>query len=100
MFDSWAEILRVMIIGSVSYGALVALLGASGKRTVGQLNAFDFIVTVAFCEGSAAHAQLRRNRLSESEVLQATAPRVRSRSVATCQMYPNITAAISRREPS
>ncbi|TLM84713.1 DUF421 domain-containing protein [Pseudarthrobacter sp. NamE5] len=124
-FDSWSEVLRVLIIGSVSYVALVAVLRLSGKRTLGQLNAFDFIVTVAFgstlatillssdvafLEGLAAlallaalqfvvawvsahlpgarsavtarpvalvvsgeiqHAQLRRNRLSESEVLQA-----------------------------
>ena len=124
-FDSWAEILRVLIIGSVSYAALVLLLRFSGKRTLGQLNAFDFIVTVAlgstlatillssdvaFFEGLTAlallaglqfivawvsahvpgardavtarpvalvvsgelqHVQLRKNRLSESEVLQA-----------------------------
>ncbi|MGY2744449.1 DUF421 domain-containing protein [Pseudarthrobacter albicanus] len=124
-FDSWADILRVLIIGSVSYAALVVVLRVSGKRTLGQLNAFDFIVTVAlgstlatillssdvaFFEGLTAlallaglqfvvawvsshvpgarsavtskpvalvvfgelqHAQLRRNRLSESEVLQA-----------------------------
>lgn len=124
-FDSWADILRVLIIGSVSYAALVAVLRVSGKRTLGQLNAFDFIVTVAFkstlatillstdvafLEGLAAlallaglqflvawvsahipgarsavtsepvalvingeiqQAQLRRNRLNESEVLQA-----------------------------
>lgn len=124
-FDSWADILRVLIIGSVSYAALVAVLRVSGKRTLGQLNAFDFIVTVAFgstlatillstdvafLEGLAAlsllaglqflvawisahvpgarsavtaepvalvisgelqYAQLRKNRLNESEVLQA-----------------------------
>lgn len=124
-FDSWSEILRVLIVGTVSYAALVGLLRVSGKRTLGQLNAFDFIITVAlgstlatillssdvaFFEGFAAlallaglqfliawasahvpgaraavtarpvalvvsgqiqHAQLRRNRLSESEVLQA-----------------------------
>lgn len=124
-FDSWAEILRVLIVGSVSYTALVLILRFSGKRTLGQLNAFDFIVTVAigstlatillssdvaFLEGIAAlvllaglqfvvawasahvpgaraavtarpvalvvsgdlqRDQLRRNRLSESEVLQA-----------------------------
>lgn len=124
-FDSWPEILRVLIVGSVSYTAVVALLRASGKRTLGQLNAFDFIVTVAFgstlatillnsdvaflegltalvllvglqfviawtsahipgarsavtsrpvslvVSGELQHAQLRRNRLSESEVLQA-----------------------------
>lgn len=124
-FDSWAEILRVLIVGSVSYTAVVLILRFSGKRTLGQLNAFDFIVTVAigstlatillssdvaFLEGIAAlvllaglqfvvawasahvpgaraavtarpvalvvsgdlqRDQLRRNRLSESEVLQA-----------------------------
>ncbi|WP_159616405.1 DUF421 domain-containing protein [Arthrobacter zhaoguopingii] len=124
-FDSWAQILRVLLIGSVSYAALVLVLRASGKRTLGQLNAFDFIVTVAFgstlatillssdvaflegvtalallaalqlvvawvsahwprarsfvtaqpvalvIDGKLQHSQLRRNRLTESEVLQA-----------------------------
>ena len=124
-FDSWAGILRVLTIGSVSYAALVVLLRISGKRPLGQLNAFDFIVTVAFgstlatillssdvaflegltalallaalqfvvawasahvpgaraavtanpvallVSGELQRAQLRRNRLSESEVLQA-----------------------------
>lgn len=124
-FDSWTEVLRVLLIGSASYVALVLILRVSGKRTLAQLNAFDFIVTVAlgstlatillssdvtFLEGLTAlvllaglqfvvawasvrlpgarslitsrpmvllisgqwqHAQLRRNRLSESEVLQA-----------------------------
>lgn len=124
-FDSWTEILRVLVIGSVSYAALVLVLRVSGKRTLGQLNAFDFIVTVAFgstlatillnsdvaflegltalvllaglqfvvawlsaylpgarsvvtagpvalvVSGELQPAQLRRNRLSESEVLQA-----------------------------
>ena len=46
-FDSWSEILRVLIVGTVSYAALVGLLRVSGKRTLGQLNAFDFIITVA-----------------------------------------------------
>lgn len=124
-FDSWEEVLRVLIIGSVAYAALVLVLRVSGKRTLGQLNAFDFIVTVAFgstlatillnsdvaflegltalmllaglqfvvawvsahlpgarsavtaepvalvVSGELQHVQLRRNRLSESEVLQA-----------------------------
>lgn len=124
-FDSWAEMLRVPIVGSVSYVALIVLLRVSGKRTLAQLNAFDFIVTVAlgstlatillssdvaFFEGitalvllaglqfvvawASAHLpgaraavtagpvallvsgtlqpeQLKKNRLSESEVLQA-----------------------------
>ena len=47
-FDSWAEILRVVVVGSASYASVVILLRFSGKRTLGQLNAFDFLVTVAF----------------------------------------------------
>lgn len=124
-FDSWPEILRVLAVGSVSYAAVIVILRVSGKRTLGQLNAFDFIVTVAFgstlatillspdvsflegltalvvlaglqfviawasahipgarsavtsrpvalvLSGELQHAQLRRNRLSESEILQA-----------------------------
>jgi uncharacterized membrane protein YcaP (DUF421 family) len=46
-FDSWPEILRTFAVGSVSYLALVLVLRFSGKRMLGQLNAFDFIVTVA-----------------------------------------------------
>lgn len=124
-FDSWSDILRVLIVGSAAYVTLVAVLRVTGKRTLSQLNAFDFIVTVAFgstlatillstdvswAEGAAAlgllaalqlivalisthwprtrsaltaqptlllrngvvqHKALRRNRLTESEVLQA-----------------------------
>jgi uncharacterized membrane protein YcaP (DUF421 family) len=46
-FDSWAPVLRVLIVGTVSYVTLVGVLRLSGKRTLSQLNAFDFIVTVA-----------------------------------------------------
>lgn len=124
-FDSWAEILRVVVVGSASYASVVILLRFSGKRTLGQLNAFDFLVTVAFgstlatillsqdvaffegltalavlaglqfavawasahvpaarsvvaskpaalvVSGEIQYSQLRKNRLSESEILQA-----------------------------
>lgn len=124
-FDSWTDIFRVLVVGAVSYATLVGVLRLSGKRTLGQLNAFDFIITVAlgstlatillssdvaYFEGLAAlvllaglqfvvawisatwpgarsvitakpvalvldgqlqEDELRRNRLTESEVLQA-----------------------------
>ena len=124
-FDSWSDIVRTLIIGSASYLTLVLVLRASGKRTLSQLNAFDFVVTVAlgstfatillstdvtWAEGFAAlgllasmqflvafvssrwqgaralvtsepvalvregalqAAEMRKNRLSESEILQA-----------------------------
>lgn len=46
-FDSWESILRTLIIGVFAYAGLVLLLRVSGTRTLSQLNAFDFIVTVA-----------------------------------------------------
>lgn len=46
-FDSWPEVLRVLLIGPAAYFALMLVLRASGKRTLSQLNAFDFVVTVA-----------------------------------------------------
>ncbi|GEO94142.1 DUF421 domain-containing protein [Kocuria turfanensis] len=46
-FDSWSEILRIVLVGAASYTALVVILRLSGKRTLAQLNVFDFIVTVA-----------------------------------------------------
>jgi len=46
-FDTWADIGRVLIVGAAAYAVLIVLLRIFGKRTLSQLNAFDFIVTVA-----------------------------------------------------
>ncbi|MEX5260633.1 DUF421 domain-containing protein [Kocuria sp. CPCC 205263] len=46
-FDSWSDILRIVLVGAASYTTLVAILRLSGKRTLAQLNVFDFVVTVA-----------------------------------------------------
>ena len=47
-FDNWAEVARVLLVGSAAYAVLVLILRVSGKRTLSQLNIFDFVVTVAF----------------------------------------------------
>ncbi|MDQ3205513.1 MAG: DUF421 domain-containing protein [Pseudomonadota bacterium] len=46
-FDSWYDLMRVLIVGVCAYAALIVLLRASGKRTLTKMNAFDFVVTVA-----------------------------------------------------
>lgn len=46
-FDSWHDLLRVVLVGAAAYATLVVLLRASGKRTLAKLNAFDLVVTVA-----------------------------------------------------
>lgn len=48
LFDSFAVLFRTLIVGTISYVLLIALLRISGKRTLAKWNAFDFIVTVAF----------------------------------------------------
>ena len=47
-FNGWESIFRVVVVGPLAYIALVALLRVSGKRTLSKMNAFDFIITVAF----------------------------------------------------
>ena len=47
LFDSWAGLGRVLLVGTLAYVALVLLLRISGKRTLSKLNAFDLVVTVA-----------------------------------------------------
>lgn len=46
-FHGFTELARVLIIASLAYAALVALLRVTGKRSLAKLNAFDFVVTVA-----------------------------------------------------
>jgi uncharacterized membrane protein YcaP (DUF421 family) len=50
-FDNWIGLVRVLLIGTAAYAALILMLRISGKRTLGKMNAFDLVVTVAL--GSA-----------------------------------------------
>ncbi len=46
-FDSWADIVRVVAVGSAAYATVIFILRLTGKRTLAKLNAFDLVVTVA-----------------------------------------------------
>ena len=46
-FGGWEPVARILVVGTLAYVALVLLLRISGKRTLVQMNAFDFIITVA-----------------------------------------------------
>ena len=70
-FDDWFGLLRVMVVGVAAYAALVALLRASGKRTLAKLNAFDFVVTVAL--GSTLATVLLSKDVALAEGLRAFA---------------------------
>ena len=46
-FDGWRSLLQTLLVGPLAYISIVILLRGSGKRTLGKMNAFDFVVTVA-----------------------------------------------------
>lgn len=47
MYDDWRGLIRTVFVGTLAYVGLVVMLRTSGKRTLSQMNAFDFVVTVA-----------------------------------------------------
>lgn len=46
-FQGWSGPVRILIVGALSYAALIVILRLTGKRTLSKLNAFDLVVTVA-----------------------------------------------------
>jgi uncharacterized membrane protein YcaP (DUF421 family) len=56
LFDSRAGLGRVLLVGTLAYGALAFLVRISGKRTLTKLNAFDLVVTVGAGLGSCDRA--------------------------------------------
>lgn len=46
-FDSWATLLRTLVVAVLAYVTMIVFLRISGKRTLSKMNAFDLIVTVA-----------------------------------------------------
>ena len=46
-FNGWFPMLRTVLVGILSYAALILFLRFSGKRTLAKMNAFDLIVTVS-----------------------------------------------------
>ncbi|ESR24942.1 DUF421 domain-containing protein [Lutibaculum baratangense] len=46
-FDSWSDLVRILVVGTLAYAGLVLFLRISGKRTLAKMNAFDLVVTVA-----------------------------------------------------
>ena len=47
IFDDWAGVLRVVLVGAAAYLVLVLILRVCGKRTLSKMNAFDLVVTIA-----------------------------------------------------
>lgn len=71
IFDGWAPVIRTLLLGTLGYTALVALLRVSGKRTLSKMNAFDLVVTVAF--GSTLASMLTSRTVSLAQGIVALA---------------------------
>lgn len=108
-FETWSEIVRILLIGPAAYVALVVVLRTSGKRTLAKLNAFDLVVTVAlgstlatiflsadvsWAEGAVALAVLAALQFLVAAV---TSRLPRSRSVLTSR--PSLVFADGRMRP-
>lgn len=65
VFNSFGDILRVIVGGIVIYAFLVLLLRISGKRTLSKMNAFDLIVTVSL--GSTAASTILSENVALAE---------------------------------
>ncbi|HUU25622.1 MAG TPA: DUF421 domain-containing protein [Methyloceanibacter sp.] len=70
-FDTWFGLLRVLVVGTLSYAALIALLRISGKRSLSKMNAFDLVVTVAL--GSTFATVILNNAIPLAEGVLALA---------------------------
>ena len=46
-FNSWTDLLHVVVVGTIVYVALIVCLRITGKRTLSKWNAFDLVVTIS-----------------------------------------------------
>ncbi|WP_034552478.1 DUF421 domain-containing protein [Carnobacterium funditum] len=47
-FSDWGTVFKILVVGTIAYLLLIIVLRIFGKRTLAKMNAFDFVVTVAF----------------------------------------------------
>ena len=68
-WNGWQALIRILVVGTFCYIALVIILKISRKRTLASLTAFDFIVTVAI--GAVFGRLLTAKDVSISEAVTA-----------------------------
>ncbi|MFN6945075.1 MAG: DUF421 domain-containing protein [Cytophagaceae bacterium] len=65
LWDGFRPILRIFLVGTVTFAWIIMILRFSGKRSLTRMNAFDFIITVTI--GSAFGRILTATEVSLSE---------------------------------
>ncbi|WP_305096275.1 DUF421 domain-containing protein [Croceibacterium aestuarii] len=64
-FDTWSDIVRILLSAASAYVAVIVLLRVAGKRSLSKLNAFDFVVTVALGSTLASMILLKDTSLAD-----------------------------------
>ncbi|AQQ54615.1 DUF421 domain-containing protein [Planococcus lenghuensis] len=82
MFDiTWDSFVQIVLGGVLAYVGLIILLRVSKKRTLSQLNMFDFVITIAF--GSAMASVILSSSVSLLEGLLGFAVLIFSQFIVT-----------------
>jgi uncharacterized membrane protein YcaP (DUF421 family) len=98
-FDSWDNLIRVVVVGVLAYGGLVVLLRISGNRTLSKMNSFDLVVTVAF--GSTLSTVLVNKNVSLAVGLTALALLVALQFVITwCSVRSRFISKLVKTTPT
>ena len=66
-WDGWRPVARILLLGTLGYATLIALLRISGQRTLATMTPFDFVITVTI--GSAFGRVLTASEVPVSEML-------------------------------
>jgi uncharacterized membrane protein YcaP (DUF421 family) len=66
-WDGWEPLLRILLVGTLGYATLIALLRVSGQRTLARMTPFDFVITVTL--GSAFGRVLTATEVSVAEMV-------------------------------
>lgn len=69
LWNGIQPVIRIVVVGTAAYLAIVLILRISGKRTLASMSAFDFIIAVAV--GAVFGRTLTTKDLSISEALTA-----------------------------
>lgn len=68
-FNTWEALIRIIVVGIISYATLIILLRGAGKRTLSRMNAYDMVITMAL--GSILAKVLLTRDVSISESITA-----------------------------
>ena len=45
-WDGWEPLARILLLGTLGYLTLIALLRISGQRTLAKMTPFDFVIKI------------------------------------------------------